>query len=87
MSTPAPIPRGRIHIYTSPISQRKYMAFDLTLRVSPSLPAAPPQIWRVYQRGLERWIIDLLQPLFDSLVKDGMVPRFVQVGCTGWLYR
>ncbi|GFH15903.1 uncharacterized protein HaLaN_12226, partial [Haematococcus lacustris] len=34
--------------------------------------------WRVYQRGLERWIIDLLQPVFDGLVKDGSVPRFVQ---------
>ena len=50
-------------------------------------------MWRVYQRGLERWIIDLLQPLLDSLVKDGLVPRFVQVGSlcekvrgpiTGW---
>ena len=37
------------------------------------------QMWRVYQRGLERWIADLLQPVFDSLVSDGMVPRFVQV--------
>ena len=37
-------------------------------------------MWRVYQRGLERWIIDMLQPLLDSLVKDGLVPRFVQVG-------
>jgi hypothetical protein len=25
-------------------------------------------VWRVYQRGLERWIIDLLQPVFDGLV-------------------
>lgn len=38
------------------------------------------QMWRVYQRGLERWIADLLQPVFDNLVTDGMVPRFVQVG-------
>lgn len=37
-----------------------------------------PQAWRVYQRGLERWIMDLLQPVFDGLVKDGSVPRFVQ---------
>ena len=36
------------------------------------------QMWRVYQRGLERWIADLLQPVFDNLVTDGMVPRFVQ---------
>ena len=28
----------------------------------------------LYQRGLERWIADLLQPVFDSLVSDGMVP-------------
>ena len=26
------------------------------------------KVWRVYQRGLERWIIDLLQPVFDGLV-------------------
>ena len=38
------------------------------------------QMWRVYQRGLERWIADLLQPVFDNLVADGMVPRFVQAG-------
>ena len=34
--------------------------------------------WRVYQRGLERWLADLLQPVFDGLVADGQVPRFVQ---------
>jgi hypothetical protein len=33
------------------------------------------QVWRVYQRGLERWIIDLLQPLFDTLVADGAIPK------------
>lgn len=33
--------------------------------------------WRVYQRGLERWLADLLQPVFDNLVADGMVPKFV----------
>jgi hypothetical protein len=45
------------------------------------------QAWRVYQRGLERWLADLLQPLFDSLVEDKMVPSFVQVGGGGrwWL--
>jgi hypothetical protein len=36
------------------------------------------QMWRVYQRGLERWIADLLQPVFDNLVTDKMAPRFVQ---------
>lgn len=34
--------------------------------------------WRVYQRGLERWLAELLQPVFDNLVFDGKVPRFVQ---------
>jgi hypothetical protein len=34
--------------------------------------------WRIYQRGLERWLAGLLQPVFDNLVADGMVPRFVQ---------
>ena len=32
---------------------------------------------------LERWLADLLQPLFDSLVEDKMVPSFVQVGASG----
>ena len=27
------------------------------------------KIWRVYQRGLEHWITDLLQPVFDGLVQ------------------
>lgn len=35
------------------------------------------QIWRVYQRGLEHWLADLLQPVFDGLVEAGSVPRFV----------
>eukprot|EP00891_Asterochloris_glomerata_P002707 jgi/Astpho2/2707/Aster-00893 len=34
--------------------------------------------WRIYQRGLERWLADLLQPVFDSLITDQTVPRFVQ---------
>jgi len=34
--------------------------------------------WRIYQRGLERWLAGLLQPVLDNLVADGMVPRFVQ---------
>ncbi|GMH35092.1 hypothetical protein BSKO_02960 [Bryopsis sp. KO-2023] len=34
--------------------------------------------WRVYQRGLERWLSGLLQPLFDNLVEKGSVPDFVQ---------
>lgn len=36
------------------------------------------QIWRVYQRGLERWVIDLLQPTLDGLVTDRTVPAVVQ---------
>jgi len=32
----------------------------------------------VYQRGLERWLADLLQPVFDNLISDKAVPRFVQ---------
>lgn len=36
------------------------------------------QMWRVYQRGLERWLANLLQPVFDNLVAEVAVPRFVQ---------
>mmetsp|Transcript_14128 Transcript_14128/g.36259 ORF Transcript_14128/g.36259 Transcript_14128/m.36259 type:complete len:909 (-) Transcript_14128:219-2945(-) len=32
------------------------------------------KMWRVYQRGLERWIVDLLQPVIDSLIDD-LTPR------------
>jgi hypothetical protein len=32
----------------------------------------------VYLRGLERWLADLLQPVFDGLVAARSVPRFVQ---------
>lgn len=35
-------------------------------------------MWRVYQRGIERWLADLLQSLFDLLVSEQMVPAFVQ---------
>lgn len=34
--------------------------------------------WRVYQRGLERWLAGLLQPVFDNVVKSKVVPTFVQ---------
>ncbi len=34
--------------------------------------------WRVYQRGLERWLASLLQPVFDKVVKSKVVPAFVQ---------
>ena len=36
------------------------------------------QIWRVYQRGLEQWLADLLQPVFDGLVEARSVPSFVK---------
>ena len=36
------------------------------------------QIWRVYQRGLEQWLADLLQPTFDGLVEAHSVPAFVK---------
>ena len=36
------------------------------------------QIWRVYQRGLEQWLADLLQPTFDGLVEARSVPAFVK---------
>lgn len=32
----------------------------------------------MYLRGLERWLADLLQPVFDGLVAARSVPRFVQ---------
>lgn len=41
-------------------------------------PANLVQAWRVYQRGLERWLAGLLQPVFDNLISDKAVPRFVQ---------
>lgn len=50
---------------------------DPTRGVTPP-PGPPAQLWRVYQRGMERWLADLLQPVFDNLVADKMVPRFVQ---------
>ena len=34
--------------------------------------------WRVYQRGLERWLAGLLQPVFDKVVRENKVPTFVQ---------
>lgn len=33
------------------------------------------KIWRVYQRGLERWLAGVLQPVFDKVVKEGNVPQ------------
>lgn len=37
-------------------------------------------MWRVYQRGLEQWLADLLQPVLDNLVAEagGAVPKFIQ---------
>jgi len=31
-----------------------------------------------YQRGLERWLAGLLQPVFDNVVRENKVPAFVQ---------
>jgi hypothetical protein len=45
--------------------------------VPPVMPCCS-QIWRVYLKGIERWLADLLQPTFDGLVAAGSVPRFVQ---------
>jgi len=36
------------------------------------------KIWRVYLKGIERWLADLLQPTFDGLIAARSVPRFVQ---------
>lgn len=36
------------------------------------------KIWRVYQRGLERWLAGVLQPVFDNIVQEGSVPTFLQ---------
>ena len=41
-------------------------------------PNTGVQIWRVYQRGLEQWLADLLQPTFDGLVEARSVPAFVK---------
>jgi hypothetical protein len=38
------------------------------------------KIWRVYQRGLERWITDLLQPVFDGLISVSAA----WLGLSGW---
>eukprot|EP00210_Caulerpa_lentillifera_P007763 g7408.t1 len=36
------------------------------------------KIWRVYQRGLERWLAGVLQPVFDNIVQEGSRPTFLQ---------
>ena len=71
-----------IHCFYTSLTRGVWIkAAAITSEVQPcdELPGiAVLQMWRVYQRGLERWIADLLQPVFDNLVTDGMVPRFVQ---------
>lgn len=32
----------------------------------------------MYQRSLERWLVGVLQPVFNNIVKEGSVPRFLQ---------
>lgn len=43
--------------------------------------------WRVFQRGLERWFTDLLQPVFDGLLEVGPPPLLrwggVELGAVG----
>ncbi|KAK9807914.1 hypothetical protein WJX73_000677 [Symbiochloris irregularis] len=34
--------------------------------------------WRVYQRGLEKWLAALLQPVFDNLIAEAHVPSILQ---------
>ena len=53
------------------------------LRPSARPPACRSQMWRVYQRGIERWLADLLQSLFDLLTSEGVVPAFVQARHAG----
>lgn len=36
------------------------------------------KIWRVYQRGLENWISDLLQPVFDTYINDDTPPTILR---------
>lgn len=36
------------------------------------------KIWRVYQQGLERWLANVLQPVFDKVVREGAVPRILK---------
>lgn len=64
--------------YVNPASKACMHAWECCDVHAHTCMHACAQAWRVYQRGLERWIIDLLQPVFDGLVKDGAVPRFVQ---------
>ncbi len=42
------------------------------------------KIWRVYQRGLERWITDLLQPVFDGLVAVRAHKALPWAGAQSW---
>ena len=69
--------------HTGALRGQYLLLSPLSSPIHPSVHPALLQAWRVYQRGLERWLADLLQPLFDSLVEDKMVPSFVQVGASG----
>ena len=36
------------------------------------------KVWRVYQRGLETWIANLLQPVFDTYINDETPPKILK---------
>jgi hypothetical protein len=36
------------------------------------------KVWRVYQRGLEKWISELLQPVFDTYINDDTQPAILK---------
>ena len=36
------------------------------------------KIWRVYQRGLEKWLAGVLQPVFNKVVFETAVPRILK---------
>lgn len=36
------------------------------------------QVWRVYQKGLETWILGLLQPVFDTYIGEDVGPGILK---------
>ena len=39
------------------------------------LSPPPPQVWSVYRVDLERWMVGILQPVFDEMQKPDIVRR------------
>lgn len=37
------------------------------------------KVWRVYQRGIESWLAEMLQPVLDGVVTDSPVPAMLKV--------